>query len=106
MCRPHKSLDYLGPLKIKGSSKVYVLLLTCAVTRMVHLEMVTSLTSKNCVNALIRMFSRRGIPKKIFSDNGRTFIGVNKSLEKLVAIIRSESECQDSRLPQGIIWSF
>ena len=99
-------LDYLGPLKMKRSNKIYVLLATCSVSRMIHLEMVNSLNVRQCVNALIRMFSRRGIPRRIYSDNGRTFVGVNRSLQKLVKILHDESKNPQSRLPESIIWSF
>ena len=99
-------LDYMGPLKLRSQSKVYVLLATCAVTRLVHLETVTSLHANQCINALNRMFARRGIPNQIYSDNGRTFVGVNRALERLADLVRKEAERVPSQLPGGIRWSF
>lgn len=39
--------------------------LTCADIRLVHLELVLSLTAEDCLNALHRIFARIIFPKKI-----------------------------------------
>mgnify|MGYP002649723710 CR=1 FL=1 len=98
-------IDYWGPLKVKGSSKVYGLLITCAVTRAVHLEVVTSLAAKQCLNALTRFFARRGVPAEIHSDNATTFDAVNKALAKLAANVEELSK-QTEMAAHQIRWTF
>lgn len=71
-------LDFAGPLLIKTENKkvmkkVYILLITCAVTRAVHLELVESMNTEQFLLAMTRFMSRRGIPNIIFCDNAKTF---------------------------------
>ncbi|EFO89139.1 hypothetical protein CRE_17506 [Caenorhabditis remanei] len=69
-------LDYLGPLKYKSKDeyeKIWVLLVTCIVTRAVHLEIVQDNTTHSFILALKRYFGRRGVPQSILSDNSPTF---------------------------------
>merc|ERR1712035_227070 len=61
-------LDYTGFIEVlnpdtKREQKVYVVLLTCAVTRAVHLELVTDLTAETFLNAFRRFVLRRSCPK-------------------------------------------
>jgi hypothetical protein len=71
--------DYAGPLFVKTidierkNEKAYILLLTCASTRAVHLELVHDLSGQSCVRALRRFIARKGAPDMIFSDNAKTF---------------------------------
>ena len=55
--------------------KAYVALTTCATSRMLHLELVTDLSTPSYVRSQIRMMARRGYPKMFVSDNGKTFKG-------------------------------
>ncbi|PIC27717.1 hypothetical protein B9Z55_019889 [Caenorhabditis nigoni] len=90
----HVGLDYLGPLKyqIAGdpskTGKVWVLLITCLVTRAVHLEIVTNNQTSGFINALRRFIGRRGTPESILSDNATQFkLGysiINADLKTLV----------------------
>lgn len=80
-------VDYAGPLmmlnrKGRGArlAKCYVCLFVCFLTRAVHIELVTSLTSEDFILAFKRFISRRGKPNKLYSDNGRTFVGAEKEL--------------------------
>lgn len=80
-------IDYAGPIYILNRSgrgarlvKAYICLFVCFVTRALHLELVTSLTSRDFLLALKRFISRRGKPEIIFSDNGKTFVGAEKEL--------------------------
>ncbi|PIC33821.1 hypothetical protein B9Z55_013668 [Caenorhabditis nigoni] len=90
----HVGLDYLGPLKYQlagdpsKTGKVWVLLITCLVTRAVHLEIVTNNQTSGFINALRRFIGRRGTPKSILSDNATQFkLGysiINADLKTLV----------------------
>uniref|UniRef100_A0A1I7U681 Integrase catalytic domain-containing protein n=1 Tax=Caenorhabditis tropicalis TaxID=1561998 RepID=A0A1I7U681_9PELO len=69
-------LDYFGPLRYKSndiSGKVWVLLVTCLVTRAVHLEIVQDNSTNSFIMALKRYFGRRGVPQSIMSDNAPSF---------------------------------
>ncbi|CAD5216422.1 unnamed protein product [Bursaphelenchus okinawaensis] len=77
-------LDFASPFILKGSKegdekKVYILLFTCLVTRMIHLELTEDITSKNALNALIRFVNRRTKPKVLLSDNGTQLKAVFKA---------------------------
>nr|ACI49012.1 hypothetical protein Cbre_JD03.001 [Caenorhabditis brenneri] len=69
-------LDYFGPIRYQSrddNNKVWVLLVTCLVTRSIHLEVVPDNTTHSFILALKRYFGRRGVPKSILSDNAPTF---------------------------------
>ncbi|EFP02118.1 hypothetical protein CRE_20080 [Caenorhabditis remanei] len=74
----HVGLDYGGPLNYRlddGSSigKAYFLVYTCLVTRATHLELIPDGTTEMYLHGLRNVFSRRGVPTSIYSDNARTF---------------------------------
>ena len=66
-------LDFFGPLYTDANSKVWVLLITCATSRAVHLELVKSQHVEDVKLALRRFFALRGTPSLIYSDNAKTF---------------------------------
>ncbi|KRY47805.1 hypothetical protein T03_15691 [Trichinella britovi] len=70
-------MDFAGPLYVrvgrKTTSPRYVCLITCMVTRAVHLELVPQMTTARVLQALRRFMARRGRPKIIQSDNFRSF---------------------------------
>ncbi|XP_065664738.1 uncharacterized protein LOC136086370 [Hydra vulgaris] len=71
-------LDYAEPLFIKTIikdvvCKVYVLLLTCASSRAIHLEITPDIKIPTFIRAFKRFTARRGHPKLIISDNFKTF---------------------------------
>lgn len=73
-CEPFEStaVDLAGLLICRhhyGSSKVYIAPFTCAVTRAVHLELVSDLSTTAFLLAFKRFIARRGIAKAIYSDN-------------------------------------
>ena len=69
-------LDHGGPLFCSdfGSEKYYVLLITCAVVRAIHLELVDSLSAQVTLAALRQFVARRGLPFVIMSDNAQGFV--------------------------------
>ena len=66
-------MDFFGPLYVSEGEKVWVLLITCATSRAVHLELVASQSTEDVKLALRRFFALRGTPDLIYSDNARTF---------------------------------
>ena len=66
-------IDYFGPLHVDNDSKVWGLLITCATTRAIHLEVVRSQSTEDLQAALRRFFALRGHPSLIVSDNAKSF---------------------------------
>lgn len=81
-------ITYAGPIHVrtwKGrghkSHKAYIAVFICMATKAINLECVTDMTSEAFIAALRRFVSKRGIPAKMFSDNGSNFVGANKLLQ-------------------------
>ncbi|GFT22873.1 integrase catalytic domain-containing protein [Trichonephila clavipes] len=73
----------------------------------IHTEIVSDLTSDAFIATLKRFFSRRGKCAKLYSDNGKTFVGANKELKRFLKLI----EDSDDNLPgflsaEGIEFKF
>ena len=79
----YTGVDFCGPVYVKGiyqsqveeMNKAYILILTCATSRMIHLELCPDLTTEAYIRSQQRFMGRRGIPTMFISDNGRTFKG-------------------------------
>ena len=69
-------LDFAGPLYVKNNlnnDKVYMLLLTCASSRAIHLELTTDMSIEGFLRGFKRFIARRGIPEIVINDNFRPF---------------------------------
>jgi hypothetical protein len=69
-------LDFAGPLFIKDglkNEKSYILLLTCASSRAIHLELVPDMSIHGFLRGFKRFVARRGVPDFVISDNFKTF---------------------------------
>ena len=78
-------VDYFGPLLVKERRSTvtrYGCLFTCLVTRAVHLEIAHSLETDSFITALRRMMARRGKLRKIYSDNGTSFVGAEREFKE------------------------
>ena len=60
--------------KERKSYKCYIVLFSCASTPAIHLELTPDLQETSFLRALKRFIGRRGIPSRILSDNGKTFV--------------------------------
>ena len=76
-------VDLAGPLFLKNSQKAYICILTCAVFRAVHLELLSSLSTTDFIKGFTRFVARRGRPVTVFSDNGINFVGTDNDLKEL-----------------------
>ncbi|XP_058979117.1 uncharacterized protein LOC131802713 [Musca domestica] len=81
-------VDFAGPFELKTYSgrgcrivKGYICLFVCFATKAIHLEAVSDLSTPAFMAALTRFISRRGCPNKIFSDNGRNFVGAAREIK-------------------------
>ncbi|GFX80685.1 integrase catalytic domain-containing protein [Trichonephila clavipes] len=87
-------IDFIGPFWIKSNKqrksslyKIYVSIFVCFVTKAVHFELVSDLTTQTFIASLKRFIARRGRSSLIFSDNGKTFIGANAELKRLYKLV-------------------
>jgi len=80
-------VDFAGPIKYrinkKTVGKAYIALFTCATTRALHLKLCRDLTAEEFQRALKEFIARRGTPRLIVSNNGKTFTATKKWLNKL-----------------------
>lgn len=76
-------VDHCGPFFLDTGEKTWILLITCCVTRAVHLEVVRSLDTEATANALRRMQARRGPVEMVISDNGKSFVALQSALRGL-----------------------
>ena len=82
-------VDFAGPLYVKVDdscehSKVWICLYTCGVTRAVHLELLPDMTAQTFLKAFKRFSARRGIPLKMISDNGKTFVAAAQAIDSML----------------------
>ncbi|GFW57408.1 integrase catalytic domain-containing protein [Trichonephila clavipes] len=94
-------VDLAGPLYVKGGHKSWIVLFTCATYRVVHLELISSLSPDAFLLSLRRFIARRGRLRVIYSDNGTNFRGAHGELsgidwEKVLKLATI----------QRIIWKF
>ncbi|KAK0139185.1 hypothetical protein N1851_024265 [Merluccius polli] len=106
-------LDVFGPWEVltrrtrggAAQSKRWAILFTCMSTRAVHIEVIDSMDTASCINALRRFFALRGPAKQLRSDRGTNFIGASSELG-----MRPDDPKQTSTLKylheNGCTWEF
>ncbi|GFX36213.1 integrase catalytic domain-containing protein [Trichonephila clavipes] len=73
----------------------------------VHTELVSDSTSQAFIVALKRFMARRGKCAKLFSDNGKNFVGASNEIKKLLEIVRNTDEKLANYLAaEGTEWKF
>lgn len=109
-------VDYAGPFLIRDrntrnykTSKAYIALFICFLSKAIHIELVSDLTSECFIAALRRFVARRGKPKTIHSDNGTNFVGAKNKLNEIAQFLKASnirSSIMDYTADQGIEWVF
>lgn len=113
----HTAVDYSGFIKVrttKGrghhSTKAYIALFVCFVTKAIHLEIVSDLTSTAFIAAFKRFTARRGLCSDIYSDNATNFVGASKILYQLrkpnATTKKSSLEIRHALSQDGNNWNF
>ena len=99
-------VDYAGPLKYrkntKTEGKAYVLLNACSLTRALFLDLLPNLETTEFLASFKRFIARRGRPQKVYSDNGRTFVGAAQWIKQVM----QDEKFQNFLAYQGIKWQF
>ncbi|GFY02707.1 integrase catalytic domain-containing protein [Trichonephila clavipes] len=92
-------VDYAGPINIlryrgRGAktTKGYIALFVCFVTKALHLELVSDLPSEAFIASLKRFCARRGAPKHIYCDNGTTFVNARRKLQEIFKFVSKLNE--------------
>ena len=101
-------IDMFGPILVKqgrARAKRYGCLFTCLTTRAVHVEIAHSLDADSFVQCLHRMTSRRGAVSFIRSDQGRNFIGAEKTIKDEINKWNARY-IQDHFNKENIRWNF
>ncbi|CAH8656984.1 unnamed protein product [Dicrocoelium dendriticum] len=91
-------VDYFGPLLVKEkrtTGKRYGCIFTCLSVRAVHIEITHAMDTDSFLCAFSRFVSRRGVPLRVYSDNGQNFRGAEGELR---GIIRSWNQDKLSRM--------
>ncbi|CAG7832877.1 unnamed protein product [Allacma fusca] len=106
-------IDYTGPFLLRKSRgkgnknyKGYISLFICMVTRAVHLEVVSSLSSQDFISALKTFIARRGQPSDLYSDCGRNFVGADKELKQQWKSVSFTNEIGTFMGMKQIKWHF
>jgi len=105
-------VDFCGPIHIRSgmrkvqSIKGYIAVFVCFVTRAIHLELVSDLTTSAFMADLFRFMSRRGQCAHIYSDNGTNFAGAEKELTSYFKIVSGKRSIQETVADHGIQWHF
>lgn len=100
-------VDFAGPLLVRAtltspSTKVWISLFTCYVTRAVHLDVVPDQSTLTFIRCLKRFVARRGLPSQFISDNGKTF----KAAAKYLDAVFKDGTLQTHLNGIGVTWKF
>ncbi|GBM34821.1 hypothetical protein AVEN_208028-1 [Araneus ventricosus] len=99
-------VDFAGLLFVKDTNaKQYILLITCAVTRSVHLELVGDMTTDTFLLAFRRFISRRGLCSVVISDNARTFKRAELEIKRIWNIL-NHPDMKNFYSFTGIKWQY
>ena len=103
------AIDYCGPIKVKyGYRKTvnrWIMVAVCMKSRAIHLELVSSLDTSSCINAIRRLSARRGHVSIIWSDNGTSFVGAKSELKVEFEKLK-DSQIIEKCAEMGIEWNF
>ena len=103
---PPSSCTAVYPLFVKGEnstmSKCYITLFSCCITRAIHVELVKDFVTSTFLNRFRKFCARRGTPRIVVSDKGKTFKASNTLLRKLL----NEKEFGDYLEARHTIWKF
>ena len=98
-------VDYAGPIKYRHKrleKKAYILLYSCSLTRAVYLDLLPDLSTEEFIRSFKRLVARRGRPRKVYSDNVKTFVAA----EKWVKNVMKDEKLQHWLSRNDIKWQF
>lgn len=84
-------LSTFGIRRQKPPTTTYLCVFVCFVTKTIHLELASDLSTASFLGALKRIVATRGVLKRIFSDDGTNFVGANSTLRELYDLPSSDA---------------
>ena len=70
-------VDYAGRIRYrkrgKKEAKAYIVVYACSLTRALYLELTKTMKTEEFIATFKRFIARKGRPKKVYSDNAKTF---------------------------------
>ncbi|XP_037929297.1 uncharacterized protein LOC119663766 [Teleopsis dalmanni] len=110
----HTGVDYAGPFNVRATRgrghrtyKGYVALFICFITRAIHLELVSDMTSETFLAALKRFVSVRGICSDMYIDRGTSFVGADALMKDEIKLFKKQIEAGSVFASTvGINWHF
>ncbi|XP_049886624.1 uncharacterized protein LOC126381137 [Pectinophora gossypiella] len=108
-------VDFAGPINARMSKgrgaksfKAYIALFICMVTKAIHIELVSDMTTDAFMAAFKRFISRRGPCREMWSDNGTTFVSASKEILNIWKEGKSSIPDELSSLldSEGTKWKF
>ena len=92
-------VDFAGPIRIKSKTgrgakmfKGYIAVFVCLVFKAIHIEVVSDLTTDAFLACLRRFIARRGLPTRVYSDNGSNFVGAKRKISRLYQVCAQVNE--------------
>ncbi|XP_033212186.1 uncharacterized protein LOC117169789 [Belonocnema kinseyi] len=93
----HAGIDFCGPFFIKKKKyrnrvkvKIYAAVFVCFVTKAVHIEIVSDLTSEAFLACLRTFFARRRKSSDLYSDNATNFKGAKREIDELYQFLKNQ----------------
>lgn len=106
-------VDFAGPfvvrhhMRCKQEKKVYLALFICFLSKAVHVELVTDLSTQAFLRAMGRFVSDRGNVAKMYSDNATNFVGAANVLREAFKMLEDgRAEVEKACRKLHIEWSF
>ncbi|XP_074030316.1 uncharacterized protein [Leptinotarsa decemlineata] len=95
-------VHYGGPMNIKEShrrgkvqkSKCYIAVFICIVTKAIHIELVSNLSTEAFLAAFRHFIVRRGACRHLYSDNATNFQGANNELRELYQFLLNQANIE------------
>ncbi|XP_055715024.1 uncharacterized protein LOC129809241 [Phlebotomus papatasi] len=107
------SVDFAGPLQMRPhlkrggtTSKVWIAIFVCHITKAMHIELVSNLSTEAFVAAFRRFVARRSAPQHLYLDNATNFTGTSNELSRLLAQESSQRALHDGLLGQRVQFHF
>ena len=69
--------------KNRGGKKAYIILFTCSLTKVIHLELLPYQITDDFIRALKRLIAKRVCPETIYSDDAKTYVVVSEWIKKI-----------------------
>ncbi|GFV79868.1 integrase catalytic domain-containing protein [Trichonephila clavipes] len=105
-------IDFAGPITTKcqhtckaNNFKSYICIFICMCTKVVHLELVSSLSAAAFLSTLRRFVSRRGYPSDIYSDNSTNFVGASAYMKDLFQLIQNYNVVSSDEVENAVLVS-